>query len=92
MAWGYRIEVLNAREAGRCRDAGRGCSAGKCGDSPQFLSVYRYARVGGRAITASRPLCVKHARLFSMKFSLAWPDRLKRVRRPLAGVWGQLAA
>jgi hypothetical protein len=91
MAWGYRLEVIGAREAARCRDKGRGCSASRCGDSPQYVSAYRYSRSNGRAVTATRPLCTKHARLFSMKYSLAWPDMLRRARRQVAA-WIQLAA
>ncbi len=92
MAWGYRLEVLGAREGARCREEGRGCSVGKCGVSPQYISAYRYTRSEARAVTVNRPLCVKHARLFSMKYSLAWPDTLRRVRRSIAVVWAQLAA
>jgi hypothetical protein len=92
MAWGYRLEVLAAREAARCRDDGRGCSAARCGDSPQYLSAYRYSRSNGPAVTASRPLCTKHARLFSMKYTLAWPNMLRRARRQSISGWIQLAA
>jgi hypothetical protein len=53
------------------------------------MSAYRYVRASGRAVTASRALCVKHARRFSMKYSLAWPDLFRRTRRPrpVGGVW-----
>lgn len=91
MAWGYRLDVIGAREAARCRDQQRGCSASGCGDSPQYLSAYRYSRSNGRAVTVSRPLCTRHARLFSMKYTLAWPALLRRVRRQV-GTWAQLAA
>jgi hypothetical protein len=92
MAWGYRLELMGAKEGALCREDGRGCSTGRCGNSPQFLSAYRYSRASGRAVTVSRPLCVKHARLFSMKYSLAWPDLLRRVRRSVSVAWAQLAA
>ena len=92
MAWGYRLEVIGARAAARCRDEGRGCSVGRCGDSPQYVSAYRYSRSNGSAVTASRPLCIKHARLFSMKYTLAWPNMLRRARRQSAPGWIQLAA
>lgn len=92
MAWGYRLEALTARGGAECRQDGRGCSVGHCGNSPQFVSAYRYSRKTGRAVTVSRTLCVKHARLFSMKYSLAWPTMLRRPRRPMTSVWTQLAA
>jgi hypothetical protein len=93
MAWGYRLEVLSARDGARCRDNGRGCSVSRCGESPQFMSAYRYARSSGAAVTTSRPLCVGHARLFSMKHSLAWPAMLlRRTRRSITVAWNQMAA
>jgi hypothetical protein len=92
MAWGYRLEVMSGREALRCRELERACSVTRCGDVPQFLSGYRYSRTGGSAVTVSRALCVKHARRFSMKYSLAWPNLLRRAKRPLAVIWNQLAA
>jgi hypothetical protein len=92
MAWGYRLEVLGARDGVRCREDGRGCSVGKCDTVPQYQSAYRYSRVNGRAVTVTRTLCVRHARLFSMKYSLAWPDTLRRPRRSISGAWAQLAA
>jgi len=96
MAWGYRLETLNARGGAERRQDGRGCSVGRCGNSPQFVSAYRYSRKtgreSGRAVTVSRILCVKHARLFSMKYSLAWPTMHRRARRPMASAWMQMAA
>jgi len=92
MTWGYRLEVLAGREALHVRTHGKSCSVGRCGESPQFLSAYRYRRATGRAVTVSRPLCTKHARTFSMKYSLAWPDMIRRVRRAAIAVWAQLAA
>lgn len=97
MAWGYRLELMVGREGARVRQEktpGRacGCSIAKCENFPQYLAAYRYSRANGRAVTASRTLCVKHARLFSMKFSLAWPDMLRRPRRAITGAWAQLAA
>ena len=92
MAWGYRLELMGGREAVRCRENERGCAVGNCRHIPQYLSAYRYTRTNGRAVTATRPLCVTHARQFSMKYSLAWPDTLRRIKRiPLAS-WVQLAA
>jgi hypothetical protein len=43
-------------------------------------------------VTATRLLCTRHARLFSMKYTLAWPSMLRRARRQIAAVWSQLAA
>jgi hypothetical protein len=83
---------MSGREGTRCREQGRLCSVQKCGDMPQFLSGYRYSRPTGSAVTVLRPLCVKHARRFSMKYSLAWPNMLKRAKRSFAVVWNQLAA
>ena len=82
MAWGYRLEVLGSRDGARCREDGKGCSVGQCDALPQYLSAYRYSRVNGRAVTVTRTLCVKHARLFSMKYSLAWPGMFRGIRRP----------
>lgn len=92
MAWGYRLELMGTRDAIRCRDDGRGCAVGKCDAVPQYVSAYRYARGNGRAVTVARGLCVRHARLFSMKYSLAWPDMMRRFRRTIASGWAQLAA
>ena len=92
MAWGYRLEGMGSREAARGKDGARGCSVGACDHPPQFLSAYRYMRADGRAVTATRTLCVRHARLFSMKYSLAWPDMMRRPRRSLTAVWTAMAA
>jgi hypothetical protein len=92
MAWGYRLELLGARDAGRYRDSGRGCSAAHCEETPHFVSAYRYVRAAGAPVTATRPLCVKHARVFSMRHGLAWPDMLRRFRRPLIAVRTAIAA
>lgn len=92
MAWGYRLELLGGRDGARCREDGRGCSVGKCAGLPQYVSAYRYSRNNGRAVTVTRGLCVKHARLFSMKYSLAWPNMLRRPRRSITSAWVQLAA
>ena len=86
------MDVIGSREAGRLREAGRCCSAPKCKDVPQYLAAYRYSRSDGRPVTSNRPLCVTHARVFSMKRSLAWPDMLRRVRRQIVSVWSELAA
>jgi hypothetical protein len=92
MAWGYRLELMGARDGARCREDGRSCAVGKCEGFPMYLSAYRYTRSTARAVTVTRPLCVKHARRFSMTYSLAWPDMLRRARRQLAVTWAQLAA
>ena len=95
MAWGYRLEFLGPRELARLDGRGPakpcGCSVRGCGNEPRFRSAYRYVRASGRAVTATRPLCVHHARRFSMKYSLAWPQMLRRVRRPLPSVWALAA-
>ncbi|MES1172517.1 MAG: hypothetical protein ABUL77_04720 [Bacteroidota bacterium] len=85
---------MNSRDGGTGRQAGRvrGCAVGRCGESPQYLSAYRYSRKSGRAVTVSRALCAKHARLFSMKYTLAWPSMLRRARRSMTALWAQLAA
>lgn len=92
MAWGYRLELMGARDGARCRDDGRGCAVGNCDALPQFLSAFRYSRSNGRAVTVTRGLCMRHARLFSMKYSCAWPAMLRRPRRHITGAWAQLAA
>ena len=91
MAWGYRLDLLSGRDTARRPTQGWCCAVRGCSDEPRYLSSYRYVRAGGRAVTATRPLCVKHAQRFSMKNSLAWPRFLRRVRRPMPAVW-ELAA
>jgi len=49
-------------------------------------------RAGGRPITVTRPLCARHARLFSMKYSQAWPGMMRRLRRPTSVGWAAMAA
>ena len=39
-----------------------------------------------------RPLCGKHAMLFSMKYTVAWPGVFRRIRRASASSWTALAA
>jgi hypothetical protein len=95
MAWGYRLETLNggAGSASSGHKHGRWCSVHGCGGEPRFLSAYRYVRSNGKAVTATRPLCIRHAQRFSMRYSLAWPTRmLRRVRRPAVIAWGLAAA
>jgi hypothetical protein len=92
MAWGYRLGTLNGREGNRLRAPHKDCSVAACGAEPRYLSAYRYSRLDGRAVTVTRSLCIKHARLFSMKYSLAWPDTLRKPKRSLATVWTALAA
>jgi hypothetical protein len=92
MAWGYRLEALNG-VTGSGHKHGRFCSVHGCGSEPRFMSAYRYVRGNGRAVTATRPLCIRHAQRFSMRYSLAWPTRLlRRVRRPAPMLWGLAAA
>ena len=92
MAWGYRLEGLGSRSAARHREAHRQCAVGSCATCPLYVSSYKYARSEGRVVTVTRPLCTKHAMLFSMKYSLAWPGMFRRVRRPAAVTWMALAA
>jgi hypothetical protein len=92
MAWGYRLGTLNGREGTRLRTQHKDCSVAVCGGEPRYLSAYRYSRLDGRAVTVTRSLCTRHARLFSMKYSLAWPDMLRKPKRALATVWTALAA
>ena len=92
MAWGYRLEILGAREVSRAREWGRGCSVAHCPETPHFVSAYRYVRATGRPVTVNRPLCVKHARRFSMRWGLAWPDMLRKFRRPLVVMRDAVAA
>lgn len=87
MAWGYRLELLGSRDAAHLHTAGRWCSVRGCGEGPRFMSAYRFARATGRAVTTTRPLCVKHARRFSMKYSLAWPQTVRRPRRAPTATW-----
>ena len=91
MAWGYRLEMLGGREVARFHSESRWCAVRGCCEEPRYLSAYRYVRRGGRAVTVTRPLCVKHAQRFSMKYSLAWPRFLRRVRRPTVSLF-ELAA
>lgn len=92
MAWGYRLATLNGRDGSRLRSAHKDCSIAACGGEPRYLSAYRYSRADGRAVTVTRALCVRHARLFSMKYSLSWPDMMRKPKRSLATVWTALAA
>lgn len=99
MAWGYRLGMLHGREGIRPRGPQRkdevktlACSASHCADTPRYLSAYRYSRVDGRAVTVTRPLCTRHARLFSMKYTLAWPQMRRRSSRPPVAAWTALAA
>ena len=87
MAWGYRLEGLGSRSAARHRETGRECAVGACATSPLYTSSYRYMRKQGRVVTVTRNLCAKHAMLFSMKYSVAWPGMFRRIRRPAAATW-----
>lgn len=91
MAWGYRLEQLNGH-TGAGHKGKWCCSVRGCGGEPRFLSAYRYVRASGRAVTATRPLCVRHAQRFSMRHSVAWPTRmLRRPRRTTPLVWALAA-
>jgi len=90
MAWGYRLDVLSTAEASRLRSAGRVCAVRGCEHQPRYRSCFRYSRSSGGPVTTSRPLCPRHARVFSMKYVLAWPHLARRVRR--AGGAAVLAA
>ena len=92
MAWGYRLSVIGSRETARLEQEHRGCAVGRCQGGIAYLSSYRYARVVGRTVTVTRPLCAKHAMTFSMKYSLAWPGMFRGIRRPAAVAWASMAA
>jgi len=83
---------MGSREVSRCHEDERGCAASRCQGSPIYVSSYRYVRAGGRPITVTRPLCARHARLFSMKYSQAWPGMMRRLRRPTSVGWAAMAA
>ena len=91
MAWGYRLEGMGSRTAARHRQAQRSCAVGPCAAFPGYISSYKYSRVQ-RVVTVTRHLCSKHAILFSMKYTVAWPGVFRRVRRPSATTWTALAA
>ena len=92
MAWGYRLSVLSSRDAARFAHEHRGCAIGRCGGALAYLSSYRYVRTERQPVTVTRPLCLKHAKTFSMKYSLAWPGMLRGLRRPASVSWAALAA
>ena len=97
MAWGYRLGMLHGREGIRPRGSQRkgespACSVSRCDAAPRYLSAYRYSRADGRAVRVTRLLCTHHARLFSMKYTLAWPHMLRRSNRSPVAAWTALAA
>ncbi len=96
MAWGYRLEPMGSRSAARHREALRSCAVGSCPAFPAYLSSYKYSRAQtqgvARVVTVTRPLCGKHAMLFSMKYTVAWPGVFRRLRRASVSSWAALAA
>ena len=96
MAWGYRLESMGSRSVARHREALRSCAVGSCPAFPAYLSAYKYSRTqpqgSVRVVTVTRPLCGKHAMLFSMKYTVAWPGVFRRLRRPTVTSWTALAA
>ena len=98
MAWGYRLESMGSRTAARHREALRSCAVGSCPTFPCYVSSYKYSRAqpqgqgNARVVTVTRPLCGKHAMLFSMKYTVAWPGVFRRLRRPSVSSWTALAA
>jgi hypothetical protein len=96
MAWGYRLGMLHGREGIRTRaqrkSGHEACSVSRCQDAPRYVSAYRYSRVDGRAVTVTRPLCTRHARLFSMKHTLAWPHMRRKSNGAPVSAWTALAA
>ena len=91
MTWGYRLDTLTSREMAELRTCGRGCAVGRCSEEARYRSAYRYVR-SGRPVTVTRGLCTRHAQLFSMKHTVAWPAMARRFRRPLSSAWAELAA
>jgi hypothetical protein len=96
MAWGYRLESMGSRSVARHREALRSCAVGTCPAFPAYVSSYKYSRGQSqgnvRVVTVTRPLCGKHAMLFSMKYTVAWPGVFRRLRRPSVSSWAALAA
>lgn len=78
MAWGHRLKRLTKRERELCRSMGWGCGA--CDDGVEYVSSYSYTSAHGPAVHARRPLCAEHARLFAMRYCLAWPTQDGRVK------------
>ena len=86
------MESMGSRSAARHRQALRSCAVGTCQAFPAYVSSYKYARAQGRVVSVTRPLCGKHAMLFSMKYTVAWPGVFRRLRRPSVSSWAALAA
>jgi hypothetical protein len=78
MAWGHRLKRLTKKERELCRSMGWGCGA--CDSAVEYVSNYSYASARGHAAHARRPMCADHARLFAMRYCLAWPTQDGRVR------------
>jgi hypothetical protein len=78
MAWGHRLKRLTKKERELCRSMGWGCGA--CDRVVDYVSNYSYTSARGHAAHARRPLCAEHARLYAMRYCLAWPTQDGRVR------------
>jgi hypothetical protein len=78
MAWGHRIKRLTKKERELCRSMGWGCGA--CDAGVEYVSNYSYTSGRGHTAHARRPLCPEHARLYAMRYCLAWPTQAGRVR------------
>jgi hypothetical protein len=78
MAWGHRLKRLTKRERELCQTLGWGCGA--CDETVEYVSNYSYASTRGHTAHARRTLCPEHARLFAMRYCLAWPTQDARVR------------
>jgi hypothetical protein len=78
MAWGHRLKRLTKKERELCRTMAWGCSG--CDRQVDYVSNHSYASAHGHAAHARRPLCAEHARLFAMRYCLAWPVQGSRVK------------
>jgi hypothetical protein len=78
MAWGHRLKRLTKKERELCRTRGWGCAS--CDDPVDYVSSYSYASGHGHAAHARRPMCGDHARVFAMRFGLAWPTQDRKVK------------
>jgi hypothetical protein len=78
MAWGHRLKRLTKRERELCVSMGWGC--GTCDEPVEYVSNYSYASVHGHAAHARRTMCPGHARVFAMRYGLAWPTQDSRVK------------
>jgi hypothetical protein len=78
MAWGHRLKRLTKKERELCRTRDWGCWG--CDVSVEYVSNYSYTSAHGHAAHARRPLCPSHARLFAMRYCLAWPPQVGKVK------------